>query len=136
MKLTHKNKIMKNKIFQFIVSLFLIVVTFSCSKDSTQTIFKHQGTWSGVYTGAVDNGTWTAVINSSGIVVGTATSTTFSATYDLNGTVSLDGVFLASVGNSTSGATFSGTMLDNGTASGTWVNNSAQLNGTWTGTKQ
>ena len=137
MKLTHKNKIMKNKIFKLAFTLFVALLSFSCSNDnSSNTINQYQGTWSGIYTGAEDNGTWTAVVNSSGIATGTTTSTTFSSTYELNGAVNMEGVFAATVGSSTSGASFNGIMLANGTASGTWLNNSAQMNGTWTGSKQ
>ncbi|MFD2907637.1 hypothetical protein ACFSX9_02710 [Flavobacterium ardleyense] len=123
-------------------AVILVLFTFfliSCSKNDDNDAVpnsQYQGTWSGSFSGAEDNGTWTADVNASGIATGSATSVTFSNTYQLTGTVSAQGVFLATVGTASTGATFNGQMNPNGNGAGTWINTFEQMNGTWIGTKQ
>ena len=120
--------------FTFLTLFFLN----SCSNNddnNSNSAFPYQGNWSGTFTGTQDNGSWTANVNSLGVVTGTAISAVFSETYQLNGTVSNTGVFTATLGTSSVGGQFNGQI--NGTnVSGTWINTSANMNGNWTGTKQ
>lgn len=130
---------MKIKFLKSTLLVLLTFLSFSCSNDDDNNStpnFQYQGTWSGTFTGTEDNGSWTANVNSSGVATGTATSTVFSNTYQLNGTVSSQGVFVATVGTASTGATFNGNMTTNGSASGTWINTYADMNGNWTGSKQ
>ena len=118
----------------FITLLFLN----SCSSnddDNSPTTFTYQGNWSGTYTGTEDNGNWSATVNSSGVAIGTATSSVFSESYQLNGTVTNAGVFSATFGTSSVGGQFNGQMSGTN-ANGSWINTSANMNGNWTGTKQ
>jgi len=125
---------MKKLICIFLLGTFLI----SCSNDDDQgnvdPFEQYQGNWAGSYTGG-DNGTWSATIDSDGNVSGSATSNVFSQTYNLEGTVSSEGVFTATVGSATSGATFTGN-IDGDNVTGTWINSSAGLSGNWSGVKQ
>lgn len=129
-------KLLKFSVILLTVGIFL----FSCSNDddnsnNVNNVFEQfQGNWEGTYTGG-DSGDWTATIDDEGVVSGSATSTTFSQTYELNGTVSESGVFTATVGTATSGATFTGQISDDN-VSGTWINEGASMSGNWQGTAQ
>jgi hypothetical protein len=120
--------------------LLSALLIFACSSDDSDNdndnnnnSSQFEGEWSGTFSGG-DNGTWTAAINSNGDVSGTAHSTTFSDTYDLEGYVSASGQFQATFGTSSVGGEFIG-QLNGNSGSGTWVNTGAELSGTWSGNK-
>ena len=134
LKLNIKTNEMKKLIFLPILILTILIT--SCSSDddnSSSSIF--EGNWSGQYTGNDDNGNWTVNINSDGIVSGTATSTVFSESYDINGTTSENGTLTATLGTTSAGGEFIG-QLNGNSGNGTWTNTSVNYNGNWTGSKQ
>ena len=94
-----------------------------------------EGNWNGQYTGNDDNGNWTVNINSDGIVSGTATSSVFSESSDINGITSENGTLTATLGTTSSGGVFIG-QLNGNSGNGTWTNTSLNYNGNWTGNKQ
>lgn len=129
---------MKTIFLRMTILTLISSLVISCSKGDSQTTttnFQYQGNWSGNFTGTQDNGSWTANVNSSGVATGTATSVVFSNTYQLNGTVNNQGVFVATIGTASTGAKFNGQMTTAGVANGTWVNTNAGMNGNWNGTK-
>ncbi|MEE4114605.1 MAG: hypothetical protein V2I37_00435 [Marinilabiliaceae bacterium] len=118
-----------------IVSLAIISLSlYSCKKNNPDPI-EYAGTWSGVYLGDGDRGTWTAIIDSDGAVSGTASSSVVVATFDLTGTIDPQGTFTATVGSASTGSEFVG-QFNGSTASGTWSNDYYDIDGTWSGTKE
>lgn len=119
-----------------LIAIILGLTTLSCSSnDDDNQKSEFEGEWVGTYTGALDNGTWTAIIDSNGKVTGTSTSSVFNASLQLNGNVSTSGTFIATAGSASNGAQFNGQMTES-SGSGTWSNSSSGTNGTWSGNKQ
>ncbi|WP_445731103.1 hypothetical protein [Mariniflexile sp.] len=110
-------------------------MTSSCSKNDDNQDSKFQGTWTGTYTGAQDNGSWTANIDTNGKVTGTTSSTVYNNSLQLNGNISSSGEFIATAGSASNGAEFNGQMTTT-SVTGTWSNTTAGINGTWSGNKQ
>ncbi len=118
-----------------VILLMMSFLIFSCNNDDEPGgVELYQGTWSGTYSGDVDNGTWSVQINEMGGISGTATSTVMSMNYGLTGTVNSDGDFLATSGSATTGTTFTG-VLTATNGQGTWENNQSGLSGIWSGNK-
>ncbi len=119
-----------------LISLAILTVTiYSCKKKDTEETIDYTGTWSGLYLGNDDNGTWTATIDSNGDVSGSASSAVYPATYDLIGTIDPQGAFTATAGSASTGSEFVGQFTET-TASGTWSNTNFGFSGTWSGTKE
>ena len=89
--------------------------------------------YSGSYTGG-DSGTWSAALDSTGLLTITGFSTTNSVGFGGSGTVTNGSFSIGTTsGTLTSGATFTGSINSTaGTVSGTWVNGA--LTGTFSGT--
>ncbi len=120
-----------------VLLVFMSMLSINCSSDddNSSDTLAYEGEWSGTYTGAQDNGSWTMQINTDGTVSGTATSEVFNGTYTVSGFVQENGDLTATVGNASSGALFTG-QLDGSNASGTWNNTTANMSGEWSGTQQ
>lgn len=127
-----KTKYMKKQIL--LIAIILGLVTLSCSKSDDQQESEYQGTWSGTFSGDA-NGTWSALIDSDGIITGTAQFNGVGLTLQLNGSVSPSGVFQATAGTASNGAEFSGQLTET-SGSGIWINTALAMDGTWTGTRQ
>lgn len=127
-----KTKHMKKQILLFAIILGLI--TFSCSKsdDDQESIF--QGLWAGTFAGD-SNGTWSALIDSEGLITGTANFNGVGSTLQLTGSVSSSGAFQATAGTASNGAQFNGQLTET-SGSGTWINTALSMDGTWNGTRQ
>ena|SRR5690606_35946243 len=125
-------KHMKKQILLFAIILGLI--TFSCSKSDDDQESIYQGLWSGTFAGD-SNGTWSALIDSDGIITGTAQFNGNGSSLQLNGSVSPSGAFQATVGTASNGAQFSGQLTET-SGSGTWINTALSMDGTWSGTRQ
>jgi|SRR5690606_4147765 hypothetical protein len=123
---------MKKHILLFTIILGLIA--FSCSKSDDDQESEYQGLWSGTFAGDA-NGTWSALIDSDGIITGTAQFNGVGLTLQLNGSVSPSGVFQATAGTASNGAEFSGQLTET-SGSGIWINTALAMDGTWTGTRQ
>lgn len=113
------------------------LVAVSCSKDEDSEISPFAGKWSGEYLGP-DRGTWIVTIDEDGELSGTGSSTLRTLVFELSGSVSTDGSFLATIGSTTSGGEFTGTLTMDGKASGTWKNTATTpvLEGTWSGERE
>jgi para-nitrobenzyl esterase len=93
------------------------------------------GRYSGTFSGD-NSGTWEGAINTSGLLVGTATSSA-TGTVSFSGSVNFDGsgsTDFATSGGVSDGTVFSGTFNPTGSGSGTWSGFGADT-GTWSGTK-
>ena len=112
--------------------LFSILIT-SCSKDDEKAN-PFQGSWSGTYTGP-DTGTWTANIDSKGVIAGSVDSDLLNFPVPLQGVVDDQGKFSSTVGTTQMGLTFTG-QLTSTIGQGTWESSDGSSSGTWTGTKQ
>ena len=110
----------------------MVVSPSNLGDDDNSSSSNFEGNWSGQYTGDDDNGNWTANINSDGILNGTATSTVFNESYDINGTTSENGNLTAALGTASSGGEFIGQFNGN-RGNGTWTNTRVNYNGNWTG---
>jgi hypothetical protein len=127
---------MKNLFFLPILIITLFISSCSSSSDEDTSISSSfEGNWSGVYTGADDNGIWNMTVDGNGSISGTSTSKVFASTFEVSGNVQANGNLSVTVGTASSGATFVGEMRQS-TASGTWNNSSLNYNGNWTGNKQ
>ena len=131
------NPISMKKLILLPILILTILITSCSSDDDNSSSSNFEGNWSGQYTGDDDNGNWTININSDGIVNGTATSTVFNASYDVNGTTSENGNLTATLGTTSAGGEFIG-QLNGNSVNGTWTNTSSAVdyNGNWTGNKQ
>ena len=127
------NPISMKKLILLPILILTILITSCSGDDDNSSSSNFEGNWSGQYTGDDDNGNWTGNINSDGIVNGTATSTVFNESYDINGTISENGNLTATLGTTSVGGEFIGNS-----GNGTWTNTSSALdyNGNWTGNKQ
>ena len=93
------------------------------------------GTYEGTFTGD-DTGTFTVVVDTTGNITGTGTSTTFGF-FDISGTVDSSGNLELVAGGTSLGAIFSGTISPDGIVSGTWETTILFLfaSGTFSGSK-
>ncbi|OAQ42114.1 hypothetical protein A5893_03085 [Pedobacter psychrophilus] len=124
------------KILSITLLACLVLTLFSCSKkDDTTSTSVYQGNWIGTYSGNNDRGVFSIVVSSTGSISGNTTSTPYSQSFDVKGSVSNSGQFTATAGSSSSGSTFTGQMSST-TATGTWSNTSLGFSGTWTGSKK
>lgn len=123
---------MKKQILLFTIILGL--VTLSCSKSDDDQESEYQGIWSGTFAGD-SNGTWSALIDSEGLITGTANFNGVGSTLQLTGGVSSSGAFQATAGTASNGAQFSGQLTET-SGSGTWINTALSMDGTWNGTRQ
>lgn len=119
-----------------LISLAILTVSiYSCKKKDADDPIEYAGTWSGVYLGNDDNGTWTATIDSNGDVTGTAYSDVYPEDFNMIGTIDPQGAFTATAGSVSTGSEFVGQFTQS-TASGTWSNSNYNMSGTWSGTKE
>lgn len=95
--------------------------TSTTPSDTTTTASDFAGNYSGTYTGE-ETGTFAVTIDNTGVVSGTATSTTYAGLVsEVSGTVSDSGaVSLTATSGTAGGATFSGSVTAAGNVSGTW----------------
>lgn len=94
------------------------------------------GTYSGTYTGVIDNGTWTVTIDASGTLIppSTSTSAVDSSVLTVTGSVSTSGTVAASASGGAGSSSWVGTLnITTGGFSGTWTDTGD--NGTFTGNK-
>lgn len=125
---------MKKLIFLPILIITLFISSCSSGEDNSNST-SFEGSWSGQYIGADDNGTWSMTVDGNGSISGTTTSNVFTDTFEVNGNVQANGNLSATVGSVSSGAIFVGVMLED-TASGSWANSNLNQSGKWTGAKQ
>lgn len=129
-----------SRIALIVLAVFL-VFTSACSlgeddDEEPESVERFQGIWEGTYEGAVEQGTWTAVIDNKGNIKGTVFSTTLSVTFELSGLVTSDGDFNATAGSTTTGSRFQGSLdANSGLGQGTWENEASGQSGNWTGQK-
>ncbi|GEM_PF-2508786 len=118
-----------------LISLAILTVTvFSCKKKDSDDPIVYAGTWSGVYLGDDDHGTWAVTIDSNGDVTGAASSAVYIANFELIGTIDSEGTFNATAGSASTGSEFVGEFNET-TASGTWSNSNLGFEGTWSGAR-
>ncbi|GLB50519.1 hypothetical protein [Neptunitalea lumnitzerae] len=125
---------------KLLVLFTIVTMLVSCNNDDDNGILNTAaGTWSGIYTGSGDNGTFTATVNSDGSLNGTAASDNLpDFEMNITGTVDADGNMTADlsalgiqIGN------FTGLLLET-EASGNWNTNylDTSYSGTWTASKE
>lgn len=118
--------IIKNYVPIFV--MFLSFITISCSKDSSSNNIpgSYVGDWAGTYSGD-DSGSWTATIDSKGVLTG-ETEDGF-----VKGSVDASGKWTAGI--ESTGVSFTG-QINGTTISGTWKDIEVpSFNGTFTGNK-
>jgi hypothetical protein len=114
--------------YALIFVFFLSFITVSCSKDSSSNSIpgSYVGNWAGTYSGD-DFGSWTATIDSKGVLTG-ETDEGF-----VKGSVDASGKWTAGI--ESTGVSFTG-QIDGNTISGTWKNiEDPTFNGTFKGNK-
>jgi Carboxypeptidase regulatory-like domain len=116
----------------------LPTIIFSPPSTNTATA-AFAGTYIGSYSGA-ESGTFNVQVNSSGVVIGQAVSTTFPGLISgVSGQVSASGgISLKSTAGTAGSASFTGTISSTGAVSGTWAYSTGSLTGggTFTGQRQ
>src|SRR5690606_4807750 len=93
-------------------TLAFSILMISCSKDddNSDLLRQYEGPWSGTYTGANDNGTWSLIVEEDGAASGQAFSIPLAQSFPINGTIEAGGNINLTTGSAGSGATFSGTV--------------------------
>ncbi len=129
---------MKKILVAFILTTGFLNI--SCSSDDhtpeeqVNPYEKFKGTWTGIFTGDTEGGTWTATFDANGKATGTLSSSSFS--FDLKGQVSENGTISAEYYmDTTLVGEMNGTMTEN-SASGTWESSLLNIQGTWSGNKK
>src|SRR5690606_9867359 len=127
-----KTKYMKKQILLFTIILGL--VTLSCSKSDDQQESEYQGTWSGTFSGDA-NGIWSALIDSDGVITGTANYNGIGFALRQKGSDSPSDALQATVGTDSKGSQLISKFSETRGA-GTWINTALSMCGTWEDTRQ
>lgn len=128
---------MKSLILAFLTLLFL-TLTWGCAQDDNAVPVlteKFTGEWSGSFSGT-EKGSWTAVMEPTGVLSGTIQSENSTNTYTLKGMVTADGSLKATyaLSGQTIGS-FKG-ELTKSIGSGIWKSADEVSEGIWIGNKK